>query len=129
MCYENRNQAVLLKINAITPVTEMLKDGGYIAENFDANPIFDSDMDGLYWESVGIISDGVIDLLNDAIEQKEAKIVDAIENGEPYDDEYWEETSTMSEMDKWMWILDEQEILRDFVAIRDVTGSQNPYKM
>ena len=129
MCYENRNQAMMVKIHPVTPIVEMLKENDYIESDFDAEPLFDTDTDDqTYWENVGIIADGVIDWLNDEIEAKEERIVEAIENGNPYDDEYWEESSTMSEMDKWEWIIDEMGKWADFVTIRDVTGSENPYR-
>lgn len=127
--YENANQSVLVKVHPVTFVVEYLADG-YIEEDFDVDAMYESyddDRDS-YWESVQKVTDGIIDLLNDKIEQKEESIIDAIENGKPYDDEYWEEASTMSDMDKWMWILDEQGLLREFVTIRDVTGNPNPYR-
>ena len=127
--YENRSQSVIVKVHPVTPVIEMLKENEYIAENFDANPLFDADFyDSAYWESVGIVTDAIIDWLSDEIDTKEERIIEAIEDGNPYDDEYWEEASTMSDMTKWMWILDEQNQWRDFITISDVTGNPNPYR-
>ena len=130
--YENRKQSVLVKVHPVTSVVEYLITDGYIEEDFDVDAMYtsynDDDRDS-YWESVQKVTDGIIDLLNDKIEQKEENITDAIENGKPYDDEYWEEESTMSDMDKWMWILDEQGFLREFVTIKDVTGHPNPYRL
>ena len=124
---ENRSQSVLFKVNQVAKIVEYLTDN-YIEDEIDVDAIYDAYNDGdtdFYWEKVGIIIDAIIDYLNDAIEKKEDNIIDAIENNKAYDDEYWKEASIMSDMDKWMWILDEKDYIREYVTIRDV----NPYKL
>lgn len=130
--YENRSQSVLVKVHPVSSIVEYLITDGYIEDDFNVDAMYDAynndEMDD-YWKSVGKLTDSIIDLLNDKIEQKEDNIIEAIENNEPYDDEYWEKQESMSDMDKWMWILDEQGFVREYVTIRDVTGHPNPYNL
>lgn len=130
--YDNRNQSILVKVHPVYPIVEHLIVDGYIEEDFDVDTLYgayDHDEIDAYWEMVKDVTNGIIDLLNDKIEEKEESIINAIKNGKPYDDEYWGESQTMSDMDKQMWILDEQPFLREFVSIRDVTGHPNPYRL
>lgn len=116
MVVENRSQSVLIKVNAISDVIEYIGDA-YIDNNIDVDAIYDADDDS-YWEQVGIIIDSIVDYFNDCIDDVESDEIDIESDSE------W---ISMSDYDKWMYILDTKPILRESMSINDVTGHRNPY--